>query len=178
MKCSTSQEREKCGRTLSFAKHKLGMELDKSLPGTATSLSKLNYAHTVSQSVISLQVDCTLAEFENTCKLATKLAGTKVHMHPRIPISNSSRIPSSYQIVFESYADLCKVIGVSYISDVSETLMKIKAKKRNEPVSVRVIGGLKQREGISDGSMILALLRSINFDANLESPLRVLYCKS
>ena len=178
MKCSTSQEREKCGRTLSFAKHKLGMELDKSLPGTTSSLSKFNDAHTVSQSVISLQVDCTLAEFENTCKLATKLAGTKVHMHPRIPISNSSRISSSYQIVFESYADLCKVIGVSCISDVAETLMKIKAKKRNEPVSVRVIGGLKQREGISDGSMILALGRSINFDANLESPLHVLYRKS
>ena len=61
------------------------------------------------------------------------------------------------------------MIGVSCISDVAETLMKIKAKKRNEPVSVRVIGGLKQREGISDGSMILALGRSINFDANIES---------
>jgi hypothetical protein len=175
---STSQEREKCGRTLSFAKHKLGMELEKSLPGTTSSLSKFNDAHTVSRSAISLQIDCALAEFGNICRLATSLAGTNVYMHPRIPISSSSRISSSYQIVFASYADLCKVLGVSCISDVAETLLKIKAKKRNEPVSVRVIGGLKQREGISDASMILALGRSISFDANLEGPLHVLYCKS
>jgi hypothetical protein len=163
---------------LSFAKHKLGMELDRPLPGTTSSLIKFNDAHTVSQSVISLHVDCTPAEFENTCKLATTLAGTKVPKHPGIPIPTSSRIYSSYQIVFESYADLCKVLGVSCISDVAETLVKIKANKRSEPVSVRVIGGLKQREDISDGSMILALGRSMNFDANLESPLHVLYRKS
>lgn len=178
MQSSTSQERENCGRTLSLAKHKLGMELEKSLPGTTSSLSKFNDAHAVSQSVVSLQVDCTLAEFGNICKLATSVAGTNVHMHPRIPISNSSRISSSYQIVFESYADLCKLLGVSCISDVAETLLKIKAKKRSEPVSVRVIGGLKQREGISDASMILALGRSISFDASLEGPLHVLYRKS
>jgi hypothetical protein len=178
MQSSISLEREKCGRMLSFAKHKLGMELDRSLPGTTSSLSKFNDAHTVSQSVISLQVDCTLAEFENTCKLATTLAGTKVPKLPGIPIPTSSRIYSSYQIVFESYADLCKVLGVSCISDVAETLVKIKAKKRSEPVSVRVIGGLKQREDISDGSMILALGRSINFDGYLEIPLHVLYRKS
>jgi hypothetical protein len=99
-------------------------------------------------------------------------------MHPRIPIPNSSRISSSYQIVFESYADHCKVLGVSFISDVAETLLNIKAKKPNEPVFVRVIGGLKQIEGISDAFMILALGRSIRFDANLEGPLHVLYRKS
>jgi hypothetical protein len=42
------------------------------------------------------------------------------------------------------------VLKESFISDVAETLAKIKAKKRSEPVSVRKIGGLKQREGISN----------------------------
>jgi hypothetical protein len=163
---------------LSFAKHKLGMELDRTLPGTTSSLSKFNDGHTVSQSVISLQVDCKLAEFENTCNLATILAGTKVQMHPRIPIPNVSLIASSYQTVFESHEDLCRVLGVSCISDLAETLVKIKAKKRSEPVSVRVIGGLEQRECISNGSTILALGRSINFDENLKTPLHALYRKS
>jgi hypothetical protein len=78
MQSSISQEIEKCDRMLLFAKHKLGMELYRLLPGTTSSLSKFNDAHIVSQSVISLQVDCTLAEFENPCKLATTLAGTEV----------------------------------------------------------------------------------------------------
>jgi hypothetical protein len=98
-------------------------------------------------------------------------------MRPRIPIQNSSRISSSYQIVFERYEDLCKTLGVSCISDVAETLVKIKAKKRSEPFSARVIGGLKQRQGIRDGSMILALGGIINFDGKFESPLHVLYRK-
>jgi hypothetical protein len=67
MQSSISLEREMCCRMLSFAKHKLGMELDRSLPGTTSSLSKFYDAYTVSQTVISLRVDCTLAEFENTC---------------------------------------------------------------------------------------------------------------
>jgi hypothetical protein len=71
MQHSISQEIEKCGRMLSFKKHKLGIKLNRSLPGTTSSQSKFNDAHTVSQSFISLQADCTLAEFENTCKLAT-----------------------------------------------------------------------------------------------------------
>jgi hypothetical protein len=175
---STSQEGARCGRTLSFAKHKLSMELDKPLPGSTSFLSKFSDAHTVSQSVMSLQVDCTLEEFGNICKIATSLAEKNVHMHPRIPIPNSSRISSSYQIIFESYADLCKVLGVSCMADVAETLVKIKAKKCDAPVSVRVIGGLKQREGTSDGYMILAVGSSISVDANLKGPLHVLYRKS
>jgi hypothetical protein len=70
------------------------------------------------------------------------------------------------------------VLEVSCISDVAETLVKIKASNRSEPVSVRVIRGLKLRQGISDGFMILALGRSVNFDADLESPMHVLYRKS
>lgn len=178
MQSSTSQDGEKCGRTLSFAKHKLGRELEKPLPGTTSSLSKFSDAHTVSQSFISLQVDCTLAEFGDICKLATSMAERNVHLYPSIPILNSSRISASYQIVFESYAGLCRVLGVSCMADVAETLIKIKAKKRDAPVSVRVIGVLKQIEGSSDGSMILAVGSSIIADANLEGPLHVLYRKS
>jgi hypothetical protein len=99
-------------------------------------------------------------------------------MHPGIPIPTSSRIYSLYKIVFESYAGLCKMLGVSCISDVAETLVKIKAKKRSEPVSVRLMGGLKQIEVISNGSLILAHGKSINFDANFEIPLHVLGSKS
>jgi hypothetical protein len=105
MQSSMSHEREKCGRMLAFAKHKLGVELDRSLPGTTSSLSEFNAAHTVSHSFISLQIDCTLADFENK-KKPTTLAGTNVKMHTRTPIPDSSRITSWYQIVFESYADL------------------------------------------------------------------------
>jgi hypothetical protein len=110
--------------------------------------------------------------------LATTLAGTKFQMHPGVPIPNSSRISSSSKTVFERYADLFKVLEVSCISDAAGKLVKIKAKKCSEPVFVRVIGGLKQRKGIGGGSMILALGRSINFDANLESPLHELYRNS
>jgi hypothetical protein len=96
---SISQER-KCGRMLLFAKHILCLELEKSLPGTTSSMIKFNDAQIVYQSVISLQIDCTLAEFEKTCMLAKTLAETKVQMHSRIPIPNSSRMSSSCQIVF------------------------------------------------------------------------------
>jgi hypothetical protein len=175
---STSHEGARCLRTFSFAKHKLGMELDKPLPGTSSSLSKFGDAHTVSQSVISLQVDCTLSEFGDMCNMVTSLAEKNVRIHPRIPIPNSSRVSSSYRIIFERYADLCKVLGVSCMADVAETIIKIKAKKREAPVSVRVIGGLKQHEGTRDGCMILAVGSSISADAGLEGPLHVLYRKT
>jgi len=78
-----------CGRTLFFARHKLGVELDKPFPGTISSLGKYRDAHTVSQSLLSVQVDCTLHEFEDISKLTTSQAKHGIRVHPRVPVSNS-----------------------------------------------------------------------------------------
>jgi hypothetical protein len=166
-----------CSRALLFAKHKLGMELSKPLPGTA-SLKKYRDAHTATQVRLSVDADCALDEFESICGLATSLSSLGTSVHPWLPRSNSFRVPSSYKIMFESYQDLCKVLGVSCSADVSETMLKIKLDKRdNTPLAVRVLGGLKQGGKVTD-PMFLAVGSSISTHADLESPLHVLFRKS
>jgi hypothetical protein len=53
------------GRALRFARHRLGLELSKALPGTVQYLNKYRDAHIVNQSCLSVHVDCTLEEFEH-----------------------------------------------------------------------------------------------------------------
>jgi hypothetical protein len=80
--------------------------------------------------------------------------------------------------MFESYQDLCKVLGVSCSADISQTILKIKLDKRdNTPLAVRVLGGLKQGGKVID-PMFLAVGSSISTHADLESPLHVLFRKS
>ena len=179
LRSSEMETVSKCCRTLLFAKHRLGMELDKPIPGTSSSLSKYRDAHTVSQSVVSVQVDCTLEEFEDITKLTTTRAGKSIRVHPRMPISNSCRVPSSYSIILESYADLCKALGVACMEDIAGTIIKKKIDRRdNAPVSVRAIGGLRRQHRSSEGPMILAIGSSIDEDGEFGGPLHVLFRKS
>jgi hypothetical protein len=67
--------------------------------------------------------------------------------------------------------------GVSCAADISETMLKIKLDKReNTPLTVRVLGGLKQGGKVCE-PMFLALGSSISAHADLESPLHVLFRK-
>jgi hypothetical protein len=127
-----SLETRKCARTLLFARHKLGVELEKHLLGTSLSLKKYRDAHTVSQNCISVQTDCTLAELEDICKMTTSAALDGIKFHPRITHYNSGRVVCIYTITFQRYADLFKVLGVTCTEDVTDTLMKIKNEKAKQ----------------------------------------------
>jgi hypothetical protein len=178
-RANTSVAGGRCGRTLLFARHKLGTELYKPLSGTGSSLSKYRDAHTVSQSFLSVTVDCELAEFKDLCTLATSQAEKGVRVHPSVSRATSFHAPSSYSILFETYADLCKVLGVLCIDDVAETIIKTKVDKReNAPISVRVIGSLKQARSPTDGCMIMGVGNSISKVEDYQSPLPVLFRKS
>ena len=63
----------KSAHTLLFARHKLFVKLEKTLPGTSLQLVKYRDAHTVSQNSVLVEVDLKLAELEDICKTA-KLA--------------------------------------------------------------------------------------------------------
>lgn len=176
---SASQRRGGSDRTLSFARHKLGMELDKQLPGSSSSLNKYRDAHTVAQSCIFVQVDCTLEDFQEICELSTSSTSHGVAVHPRHPRSNSFRVPSTYKIAFRSYRDLCKVIGVSCVDDITETLCTVKVDKReNVPISIRVLGGLRQRERSKEGPMMLGVGCCFDMESDIPSSLHVLFRSS
>jgi hypothetical protein len=71
-------------RTLFFVRHKLGVKLEKHLPGTILLLNKYRDAHTVSQNFMYVQTDCTLAELEDICKMTTSATLDGIRFHPRI----------------------------------------------------------------------------------------------
>lgn len=169
-----------CARTLSFARHKLGVELEKPLPGTSLSLNKYRDAHTVSQNCMTVQADCTLAELEDICKMTTSAAFDGIMFHPRIPHYNSGRVVPAYTIIFQRYADLCKVLGVTCAEDVTDTLIKIKKEKRNNtPTSIRLLGCLRNCSNSNEGPMVLAVGHGCNPpESELNQPLHVLLRKS
>jgi hypothetical protein len=99
-----------CSRALLFAKHKLGMELNKPPPGTV-SVKRHRDAYSVTQIRLSVDVFCEFDEFEAICGLDTAVSSLGTSVHPWFPRSNYFRVPSNYKIMFESYQDLCKVLG-------------------------------------------------------------------
>ena len=100
--------------------------------------------------------------FEDISKLTTSQAKHGIRVHPRVPVSNSCLVPSSCSIIFESYVDLCKLLGVACMEDITSTLVKIKIDRRdNAPVSVRVIVGLRSEHSRSERLMVLAIGSSI-----------------
>jgi hypothetical protein len=100
-------------------------------------------------------------------------------VHSSISRETSFRAPSSYSIIFETYADLCKVLGVLCIDNVAETIIKTKVDKReNVPISVRLIGCLKQARSTTEGCMIRGVGNSICKIEDYQSPLPVLFRKS
>jgi hypothetical protein len=175
-----SLETRDCARTLLFARHKLGVELEKHLPGTSLSLSKYRDAHTVSQNCMSVQTDCTLAELEGICKMTTSAVLDGIMFHPRIPHYNSGRVVPTYTITFQRYTDLCKILGVTCTEDVTDTLMKIKKEKRNNaPILIRLLGCLRKFSNSNDGPMVLAVGHGCNPpESEGNNPLHVLFRKS
>jgi hypothetical protein len=59
-------------RKLLFARHTLGVELEKPLPVTSLSL-KNTEMRTQFLRIASVQADCTLAELEDICKMMTSV---------------------------------------------------------------------------------------------------------
>jgi hypothetical protein len=60
-------------RPLAFARHRVGLELEKPLSFTAASMRKRAEAHTNVAQTLKVQVDCTLAEFEGICQISKAL---------------------------------------------------------------------------------------------------------
>jgi hypothetical protein len=153
------------------------MELEKPLPGVAF-LNKYRDTHAVSQISLSVDIDCTLDEFEVICGLATSMSSRGMTVHPWFPRSSSFRVPSSYRIMFESYQDSCKVLGLSCASDITETMLKIKLDKRGKaPLAVRILGGLKQGGNVNE-PMFLAVGSSVSPHADTKYPMHVLFRKT
>jgi hypothetical protein len=140
-----SLETRECARTLLFARHKLGVELEKHLLGTSLSLNKYREAHKVSQNCMSVQTVCTLAELEDICNMKTSAALDGIRFHPRIPHYNSGCVVPTNTINFQQYADLCKILGVICTEDVTDTLINIKKEKRNNaPILILPLGCLRK----------------------------------
>jgi hypothetical protein len=150
-----------------FARHRIGMELDKLLSGTEYSISKYKDALSVSQGVMSLNIDCTFTEFEDIGRLAPSRALNGILVHPSTSRSKSFRAPSSHTLLFETYANICRVIGVRCMADVGGSIIKTKGDKReNAPISVYLIGCLKQKTIYSEGVMVMAVGSSICKDGD------------
>jgi hypothetical protein len=125
-----SLKTRKYAGSLLLARHKRGMKLEKSFPGASLSSKIYIDAHTVSQNSTLLQVESTLAELDDICKMATSAALDGKLFHPRIPHTNSGHFLTANTINVYIYADLCKVLGVNCTEDVSDTLIKIKKEKQ------------------------------------------------
>lgn len=149
-------------RPLIFARQKIGIELQRALHGTTRLIRMYQDAHCVAQDSISVEVDCTLTEFEGICQLASKVDESGVVFSPKYPSMNSSKIPPSYRIEFESYALMCKVLGVTCLDDISETVKKTKLDRRTgAPTMLRIIGVLAQDTTSESGAVALAVASSI-----------------
>jgi hypothetical protein len=150
-------------RVLAFVRHKLGVQLGRPLPGNSATLSKYRDAHSIVQESMTVQVECSLADFSGICEAVAFADSEGVDIHPVRPRVGSSKIGPTYKISFQRFDELCKDLGVSCLSDVHHSLLKVKnGKGEQSPISVRVIGGLKQDGPSTNGPMRLAVGSSIN----------------
>jgi hypothetical protein len=95
-----SLKTRKSAGSLLFARHKRGVELEKPFPRARLS-SKIDIdAHTVSQNSTLVQVESTLAELDDICKMATSAALDGKMFHPRITHTNSGHFLSANTIKF------------------------------------------------------------------------------
>lgn len=166
-------------RVLAFARHKLGLQLGRPLPGNSAALSKYRDAHSLVQESMTVQVDCSLEEFSSICEAVATEESEGVDISPVPPRVGSSKFGRFYRIRFQRFDELCKALGVSCLSDVQDSLLKVKNGKREQsPISVRVIGVLKQDGRSTNGPMILAVGSSISTHFKSSASVKVLYRSS
>jgi hypothetical protein len=92
-------------RPLAFLRHKVGKELEKGLGCTAASARRHTEAHAVVQQALSINTDCTLAEFEGICQRSRNLEASTglVYFYPSYPCGQSSRLRAKYDVFLSSY---------------------------------------------------------------------------
>jgi hypothetical protein len=76
-------------RVLALARHKLGLELSRPLLGSSLSMSKYCDAHALVQDVVTVDVDCCLAEFEAIWATAASMTAEGVDVVLREPDAGS-----------------------------------------------------------------------------------------
>jgi hypothetical protein len=166
-------------RPLAFARHRVGLELEKPLSFTAASVRRHAEAHTVVAQTFKVQVDCTLAEFEGICQISTALesAHGQVSFSPCHPSVQSSRFCETYKIIMPSYAVLCGVLGVPRREEIEATVKVKRCDRRSKsPVVVRILGALQSASSPSgEDPMVLAVSQSVLACMGSQQTLHVLY---
>jgi hypothetical protein len=166
-------------RPLLFARHRLGKEISKNIPGTASALRKYRDCHTVSQDYLSVTVDCSLRDFEDICDRASECSSAETRFYPRRPPASSFTVPPVYRVSFASYAGLCAVMGLHCLEDIAETIVRMRQDTQSgAPVALRIVGFLSQSEHHPDGPMFLAVAASLSAGIRSPEPVKVLYRQS
>jgi hypothetical protein len=86
------------------------------------SARKHSEAHALVQQYFSFITDCTLAEFEGSCRRSRNLEASTgpIYFSPSYPYGHSSLLRAKYEVSFYSYTSLCNLLGVSRNTDIVE----------------------------------------------------------
>jgi hypothetical protein len=151
-------------RPLAFLRHKVGMELEKSVGGTVASARKHTEAHAVVQQTFQIDADCTLAEFKVICRRSRNLemSAGQLYFYPSYPSGHSSRLRTKYEAFIPSYTFLCNILGVFRNEDIGATVKRTRVERRSETLLlVRIIGSLLKPGNVSgDSAMALAVSKA------------------
>jgi len=149
-------------RPLRYARHKLGELIDKPLPVGSSSSRMDQGNHNLTQSHLSVQVDCSLAEFRAICHVSKTKYRSSVIFHPHFPLVLMAKKPLQYEAKFHSFSILCSALGVLHTSEARESVKKVRVDRRSKaPIFVRIIGVLEQKGDSHEGPMALAVGHSI-----------------
>jgi hypothetical protein len=134
------------------------------------------------QQALSINTDCTLAEFEGICRRSRNLEASTgpVYFSPCYPCAHSSRLRAKYEVSFPSCTSLWNLLGVSRNEDIAATVKKTMFERRCETIIlVRIIGALlKPREASGDETMVLAVSNILASCFDPERSLNVLHRRS
>ena len=149
-------------RPLLYARHKLGELLDKPLPTGSSSARMEQGNHSLAQSHLSVQVDCSFAEFAAICHVSKAKHDSAVLFSPHFPLAHTARASPKYEAKFHSFSVLCSAIGVQLAAEATESVKRVRIDRRTKaPIFVRVVGVLAQDADSSEGPMALAVGHSI-----------------
>jgi len=161
-------------RPLHFARHKLGIALDKIIPRPQTCTGP--GALTTKQEFLRMQVDCTLEEFENVCRVARESSENGVYFVPSFGATQSQCVNgNSLFVYFTTLSSLCKCLGIRNTDDVARTVWKDRAERASGMPSVIRIVGVMAPENNAEGPMSIAIGRSFLCKAGTDETIHVLH---
>lgn len=145
---------------LQFAREKLGAFWDAA-PMHAPSPQPAR-THALSQTLIArtatVTADCTLAEFERIALKIRQQFQSGVCFTPPFECTQAPTARSKqFQVLFDSYHDVCKALDISSVPDIEDTLIKKKNKKGKPATQIRLVGTLLRDSSNPNSPVQIAL---------------------